>query len=117
MTRKMRGRPFTFTTEQRRSLAELLRIHGARKTQELSLISISLATLLKIAHEFGVALKKGRRPMDEGDRRHLAELLRVHGMRKTRELSPFRVSAPTLTKIAREFGVTIKRGRGFGQAA
>lgn len=56
-----RGRPLTFTPEQRAHFAELIKIHGARKTKEISLVPISNQTLLKIAREFDIPLKRGRR--------------------------------------------------------
>ncbi len=59
---KKRGRPFTFQVHRREQFAELIRQHGARRAGELSEIPISIATLLKIAREFGIELKKGRRP-------------------------------------------------------
>ena len=58
---EMRGRPPTFNLETRQMLAELIRQHGAAGARKLSSIPISLATLLTIAREFGVELKKGRR--------------------------------------------------------
>jgi len=63
--RLRRGRPPTFTAESRRELADLIRQHGARGTRELAPVPISLATLLKIAQEFGIALPKGRRRKSE----------------------------------------------------
>ena len=62
MAWKGRGRPLTFQYDDRRRLAELMRIHGARPTMELSQVTISLQTLIKIAREFDIELKKGRRP-------------------------------------------------------
>lgn len=63
MSRKgKRGRPFTFKLSHRRRLAELVCIHGARGAREVSKTSISVGTLLTIAREFGIELKKGRRP-------------------------------------------------------
>lgn len=58
---RKRGRPPTFTTEQREQFAGLIWVYGARGTQEVSSIPISLATLLKIAAEFQIPLKPGRR--------------------------------------------------------
>lgn len=56
------GRPPTFSPEQRAEFAAMIREHGARGTCEQSAIPISLHTLLKIAHEFQIRLKKGARP-------------------------------------------------------
>jgi hypothetical protein len=61
-TQKKRGRPATFKLAERRQLAELMRQHGARRTRDLSRNPISVGNLLKIAHEFPIDLKKGRRP-------------------------------------------------------
>jgi len=69
MTRKQihsastrRGRPPTFTPEIRRHLAGLIAKHGASRTRDVSPVPIAVATLLKIAAEFGIPLPKGRRP-------------------------------------------------------
>jgi hypothetical protein len=43
-------------------LADLIRQHGATPAKDLAPIPISVATLLKIAREYGVELRKGRRP-------------------------------------------------------
>ncbi len=59
--RRKQGRPLTFKRPQRRELAELIRQHGARGAQEVAPVPISVGTLLKIAEEFGIELKKGRR--------------------------------------------------------
>lgn len=56
-----RGRPFTFDQETRRALAALIRQHGATGALERAPVSISMATLLKIAREFKIPLKPGRR--------------------------------------------------------
>lgn len=58
---RKRGRPPTFTRQQREQFAEMIRIHGARGTEEISSIPISLHTVLKIAREFQIPLKPGRR--------------------------------------------------------
>jgi hypothetical protein len=55
------GRPATFSPAARRELAELIRQYGARRARELSPMVISLGTLLKIAKEFDIELRKGRR--------------------------------------------------------
>jgi hypothetical protein len=60
--KKKRGRPVTFKYGVRRKLADMIREHGARRTCEISTIPISVGTLLKIAQEFEIPLKKGRRP-------------------------------------------------------
>ena len=57
-----RGRPLTFELQTRKMLAALIRQHGASRAQECAPISVSVATLLKIAREDGIKLKKGRRP-------------------------------------------------------
>lgn len=63
MTRKKkRGRPFTFKLSHRRRLAELVRNYGARGAQAASATPVSIGTLLTIAREFEIELKKGRRP-------------------------------------------------------
>lgn len=56
-----RGRPVTYKFEERRRMAELIRQYGASGARERSANSICMHTLLKIAGEFGVKLKKGRR--------------------------------------------------------
>jgi len=56
-----RGRPKTYSAKDRHLFAELIRRHGARRTRELSGGAISVMTLLQIAREFGIPLKKGRR--------------------------------------------------------
>jgi len=62
MVRKARrGRPVTYKLQDRRRFAELIRKHGARQTREASGRAVSMATLLKIAREFGIELKAGRR--------------------------------------------------------
>ena len=62
MVQPKRGRPPTYTHDDRRQLAELIRLHGARRLREAYAVPICMGTLLKIAREFGVELKKGRRP-------------------------------------------------------
>lgn len=57
-----RGRRPFFDSDARKMLAELIRQHGARRARELSPIPISGMTILKIAREFGIELKRGRRP-------------------------------------------------------
>lgn len=60
--RARRGRPPTFELPTRRMLAVLVRQHGATGAHECAPVSVSIATLLKIAREQGIELKKGRRP-------------------------------------------------------
>lgn len=55
------GRTKRYSRKKRERLAELVRMHGSRRTRELLQRSISCATLLRIAREFGIELKKGRR--------------------------------------------------------
>jgi hypothetical protein len=50
-----RGRPATFQASDRRKLAELVRLHGARGARERS--GVSVGTLLRIAREYGIGLK------------------------------------------------------------
>jgi hypothetical protein len=57
-----RGRPPTFTSGDRRYFADLIRLHGARKASEVSKKPVSAHTLLKVAREFEIELKSGRRP-------------------------------------------------------
>lgn len=60
--KERRGRRRTFDPDSRKMLAELIRRHGATRARKLAPVPISVGTLLKIAHEHGVELKKGRRP-------------------------------------------------------
>lgn len=57
-----RGRPVIYKSQDRRRLAELIRRYGARGARELTGKAVCVATLLKVANEFGIELKKGRRP-------------------------------------------------------
>ncbi len=57
-----RGRPPTFSREDREYLAELIRKYGVRGARRKSRISVCQQTLTKIAAEFGIELKRGRRP-------------------------------------------------------
>jgi hypothetical protein len=59
--KEKRGRPVTYKLQDRRRFAELIRKHGASQTREASGRSVSMATLLKIAREFDIELKVGRR--------------------------------------------------------
>lgn len=56
-----RKRKQTYEFYERRLYSELIAQYGARGTRELLFRRISLGTLLKIAKEFGVELRKGRR--------------------------------------------------------
>lgn len=60
--KKRRGRPLTFKGKLRFKLAKLVEKHGATGAKELSPVPISEHTLLKIAHEYAIPLKKGKRP-------------------------------------------------------
>lgn len=51
-----------FDGDRRALLAELIRQHGARGAIAHAPESISLKTMLRIAHEFEIPLMKGRRP-------------------------------------------------------
>jgi len=55
------GRRRVYAIAERRRFAELIRQHGARGAREASSRQICLNTLLKIAKEFQIELKKGRR--------------------------------------------------------
>lgn len=57
----MRGRPPTFTQEDRQYLAGLIRKHGIRGARQRANISVCQQTLSKIAREFNISLKPGRR--------------------------------------------------------
>ena len=62
--------------------------------------------------------KRGRPPTFESEtRKMLAGLIRQYGARRARELAPVPVSIDTLRKIARENGITLKRGRRPDRAA
>ena len=60
--KRSRGRPATYDYQRRYELAELIQEHGARGAQALLDHPIALETLLKIAREFRIELKPGRRP-------------------------------------------------------
>lgn len=60
--KRRRGRPPTFLAAQRRKLARLVRLHGARGALAASSVPVSMGTVLKIAREYGIQLKKGKRP-------------------------------------------------------
>jgi hypothetical protein len=59
---KRPGRPLTFNYEARENFANLIRMYGARGAREVSDVPVSVETLLKIAREFDIPLKKGRLP-------------------------------------------------------
>lgn len=59
--KKRRGRPLTYQLVERRRIAELIRQHGASGARNAITLPICNRTLLKIAREFGIELKKGRR--------------------------------------------------------
>jgi len=60
-TSEKRGRPHTYLRDDRRRIAEVIRQYGARGAREQLGRTICTATLLKIAQEFGLELKRGRR--------------------------------------------------------
>lgn len=62
MTAEQQGRRIIYQLQDRQRLAELIRQHGARGAREASGRGVCMATLLKIAREFGIELKRGRRP-------------------------------------------------------
>ena len=59
--KRRRGRPPTFSAVDRQQLAELVRQHGIQGTLRSVEIRISPQTLSKIAREFGIPLRPGRR--------------------------------------------------------
>lgn len=56
-----RGRPPTFHPQHRQYFAELIRQYGVHGARHVSKLRVCHATLIKIAREFGIVLKKGRR--------------------------------------------------------
>ena len=60
-----RGRPPTFTSEDREYFAELIRECGVRGAQRQSKLSVSKATLIGVAREHGIVMKKGKRPRQQ----------------------------------------------------
>lgn len=62
MTEKRRGRPPTYSEDDRKNFAALIRLHGARGAREAAPVRPSMHTLLKIAQEFGIQLQAGKRP-------------------------------------------------------
>lgn len=61
-SQRKRGRPMTYAADDRMRFADLIRQFGARGAREKAGNCVSVETLLKIAREFGIELKKGRRP-------------------------------------------------------
>ncbi len=61
MARK-RGRPPTFHAQDRQHFADLIRQHGVRGARDASDVPVCCKTLIKIAREFDIPLKSGRRP-------------------------------------------------------
>lgn len=60
--KRTRGRPPTFETEDRQNIAVLILQYGARGACDVSPVPVCLETILKIAREFNIPLKAGRRP-------------------------------------------------------
>ena len=58
---RTRGRPRTYQYDERRRIADVIRQYGARGAQRQLGGAICISTLLAIAREFGIELKKGRR--------------------------------------------------------
>jgi transposase-like protein len=65
MRTRGRGRPPTFTPEQRQQLAELVKQFGIRETVRKSEWRVCSWTLTQIAREFGIKLTVGRRRLSE----------------------------------------------------
>lgn len=59
--KRRRGRPPTFSVEDRQFFAELIRQYGIRGTLRLIETPVSSPTLSSIAREFGIPLRRGRR--------------------------------------------------------
>jgi hypothetical protein len=57
-----RGRPPKFTREDRAYLAGLIREHGIAGAVRESRILVCDKTLAKIANEYGIILRQGKRP-------------------------------------------------------
>ncbi len=57
----MRGRPPTFSQQDRKYLAELILEHDVRGARRKSKTSVCQQTLSKIAREFEIPLRPGRR--------------------------------------------------------
>lgn len=56
-----RGRPPTFSAEDREYLAELIHKHGIRGARRVAKFSVCQKTAMNVAREFGIQLPKGRR--------------------------------------------------------
>ena len=59
------GRPHTFSQQERAAFAKLIRKHGINGARRLSPVPISRPTLGKVAREFEIELKSGKRPHSE----------------------------------------------------
>lgn len=67
-----RGRRPKFSRTTREYFAHLIREHGVRGAKRESSIPVCQQTPSKIASEFGIALKKGKRPRRTTDREDAA---------------------------------------------
>ena len=56
-----RGRRLTFQPNDRMHFAKLMRQHGVRGAQRMSDVPVSINTLIRIAREFDIVFKKGKR--------------------------------------------------------
>jgi hypothetical protein len=56
-----RGRPPTFLREDREYLAGLIREHGITGARRAARFVVCHRTLIRIARDFGIELRKGRR--------------------------------------------------------
>ena len=57
------GRRLTYRLDDRQQFAELIRQYGARGAREKLARRVCMGTLLRIASEFGIKLRRGRRPV------------------------------------------------------
>jgi hypothetical protein len=57
------GRAAAYRQDDRQRFAELIRQFGARGARERLARSVCMGTLLKIASEYGIVLRRGRRPL------------------------------------------------------
>lgn len=57
-----RGRPPTFLQRDRKYLAKLIREHGIAGARRVAKFPICQQTLIKIARDFEIVIRKGRRP-------------------------------------------------------
>jgi len=124
-----------FPPSARRYFARLIRKYGILGAAERSTIRVSAATLIRIAREFAIALRPGRRPMAESPvappqlssiqkhrlRQILSVAARSHGynsdrwtMRRVAEVIRRTFSVPCLSchaaAIVREAGLATRRG-------